>query len=181
MDNVFVEKEIYCHWIGVFSGRELDMNRLSTEEGYSDLDEKCSRIFVKDIMRTRPVTIKGDDSVERVLEVFNENQFHTYPVVEKNGSFLGIIDQNIILQLLLTHRVSRLDHTHLMAVKSLSESARGIMIPHPVTIPPEMDLCEVAEIMLKHKVDRFCVVDNDKLVGIICKPDVIKAIYSIRG
>jgi len=30
-------------------------------------------------------------------------------------------------------------------------------------------------------VDRFCVVDNDKLVGIICKPDVIKAIYSIRG
>jgi CBS domain-containing protein len=165
----------------VFSEREPDKGHLSKEEVYSDLDEKCSRIFVKDIMQPRPVTIKADDSVERVLEVFNENQFHTYPVVEKNGNFLGIIDQNIILQLLLTHRVSRLDHTHLMAVKSLSESARGIMIPHPVTIPPEMDLCEVAEIMIKHKVERFCVVDNGKLAGIICKPDVIKAIYSLRG
>ncbi|RNI15973.1 CBS domain-containing protein [Methanohalophilus sp. RSK] len=131
-------------------------------------------------MEVRPVVINADDPVEKVLEVFNEKEFHTYPVVEKNGDFLGIIDQNIILQL-LTHRVSRLDHTHLMAVKSLSEFARGIMIPHPVTIPPEMDLCEVAEIMIKHKVDRFCVVDKDKLVGIICKPDVIKAIYSLRG
>ncbi|WP_233564662.1 HPP family protein [Methanohalophilus sp. RSK] len=163
----------------MFSEGEFN-DQYSAEAEYSDLDEKCSRIFVKDIMEVRPVVINADDPVEKVLEVFNEKEFHTYPVVEKNGDFLGIIDQNIILQL-LTHRVSRLDHTHLMAVKSLSEFARGIMIPHPVTIPPEMDLCEVAEIMIKHKVDRFCVVDKDKLVGIICKPDVIKAIYSLRG
>lgn len=164
----------------MFSEGEFN-DQYSAEAEYSDLEEKCSRIFVKDIMQTRPVVIKADDPVEKVLEVFNEKEFHTYPVVEDNGDFLGIIDQNIILQLLLTHRVSRLDHTHLMAVKSLSESARGILIPHPVTIPPEMDLCEVAEIMIKHKVERFCVVDKKKLVGIICKPDVIKAIYSLRS
>ncbi|APH38660.1 CBS domain-containing protein [Methanohalophilus halophilus] len=161
---------------GEFSGRQPFFE----EEGL-DLEEKCKDVLVRDIMITDPVTIKGEDHVEKIFDLFNKEHFHTYPVVDENGDLLGIIDQNTILQLLLTRRVSRLDHTHLMAVRSLSQSARGIMIPHPVTITSDMTLCEIAETMIKHKVERFCVVDEKKLVGIVCKSDVIQAIYSSRS
>ncbi|MBP2029885.1 CBS domain-containing protein [Methanohalophilus levihalophilus] len=141
----------------------------------------CSQVSVRDVMTRDPVSIHEGESVENIFELFNNYHFHTYPVVDDKGSFIGVVDQNLILQLLLVNRTPRLDHTHLMAVKSSSDDARGIMVSHPVTVPSDTSLCDAADLMIKHKMDRFCVVDDGNLVGIICKADVIKKVYELRG
>jgi len=82
-----------------------------------------------------------------------------------------------MLEIIMLHRIPRTKHTHVTAVRSLGESAKEIMIPHPVTISPDENLHDAADMMLKHHINRVCVVENDKLIGIISKKNIICEVY----
>ena len=162
------------------SGYQIQAEKKGSKDQAS-LQEDCLTVCISTIMSTDLITLAEDDPMERILEIFDQYHHHTYPVVSADNELLGIIDQNIILQILLVSRMPRVHHTHLMAVRSIGEDARGVMIPHPVTISSDMGLCNAAELMVKHRIDRFCVVDDAKLVGMISKHDIIKEIYRIRS
>jgi CBS domain-containing protein len=59
----------------------------------------------------------------------------------------------------------------------LGEDAKGIMNYHPITISPNASLEEAAALMIKHSINRMCVVVDKKLVGILSKRDIINEIY----
>ncbi len=141
------------------------------------MPENYSDIFIRDIMTQDVVVVKEDDPVEHIFELFDKYHFNTYPVVNNEGKFTGIIDQDIMLEIIMFHRIPRTKHTHIAAVRSQGESAREIMIPHPVTISPDENLHDAADMMLKHHINRVCVVENDKLVGIISKKNIISEVY----
>ena len=126
------------------------------------------------------VVVNEDDPVEHIFELFDKYHFNTYPVVNNEGKFTGIIDQDIMLEIIMFHRIPRTKHTHMAAVRSQGESAKEIMIPHPVTISPDENLHDAADMMLKHHINRVCVVENDKLVGIISKKNIISEVYQRR-
>jgi len=141
------------------------------------MPENYSDIFIKDIMTQDLITVKEDDPVEHVFELFDKYHFNTYPVVNNEGKLKGIIDQDIMLEIIMFHCIPCTKHTHMAAVRSLGESATEIMIPHPVTISPDENLHDAADMMLKHHINRVCVVENDKLVGIISKKSIISEVY----
>jgi len=123
------------------------------------------------------IVVKEDDPVEHIFELFDKYHFNTYPVVNNEGKLTGIIDQDIMLEIIMFHRIPRTKHTHLAAVRSQGENAKEIMIPHPVTISPDENLHDAADMMLKHHINRVCVVENDKLAGIISKKNIISEVY----
>ncbi|NPE31020.1 CBS domain-containing protein [Methanococcoides sp. SA1] len=155
-----------------------DEDRIQSERSFAEM---CSEMFIRDFMTKDLVTISENDNIDHILETFDKYHFHTYPVVNEDNVLVGIIDQNTILKILLVHRAPRSAHTHLNAVVFQGDTAKAIMIPHPVSISPDETLCDAADMMLKHKIDRFCIVEDEKLVGIICKPDIIKEVYKLRG
>jgi len=155
-----------------------DEDRIRSERSFAEM---CSEMFIKDFMTKDLVTISENDSIDQILETFDKYHFHTYPVVNEDNVLVGTIDQNIILKILLVHRAPRIEHTHLNAVVFQGDTAKTIMIPHPVSISPNETLCDTADMILKHKIDRFCIVEDGKLVGMICKPDIIKEVYKLRG
>ena len=144
------------------------------------MPENYSDIFIRDIMTRDVIVVNEDDPVEHIFELFDKYHFNTYPVVNNEGKFTGIIDQDIMLEIIMFHRIPRTKHTHMAAVRSQGESAREIMIPHPVTISPDENLHDAADMMLKHHINRVCVVENDKLVGIISKKNIISEVYQRR-
>ena len=127
------------------------------------------------------VSVNENDSIEKMLSLFRKYHFHMYPVVTDRGEIVGIIDQDIILEILMLDRIPRLKYTHLTAVRTLGECAREIMMPHPVTISFDASLFEAADLMLKHHLNRICVVEDGKLLGIISKLDIINEAYRRRG
>ena len=139
--------------------------------------DNYSDIFIRDIMTKDVVVVNEDGPIEKVFKLFDKYHFNTYPVINDDGELVGIIDQDIMLEIMMFHRIPCKKHTHLAAVRSLGESAKEIMIPHPVTISPDANLHDAADMMLKHHVDRVCVVDDSKLVGIISKKKIINEVY----
>ena len=157
------------------------MTTIETKSLSDSAKTKCFGVSVADIMSKDVITFAEDDPVEDVIGIFEMHHFHTYPVLSANGELVGTIDQNIVLEVLLFNRVPRTRHTHLAAIRSLGEDAKGIMMPHPVTISYDTDLYNAADMMLKHYIDRACVTDDGKLVGIVSKRDVINEVYRTRG
>jgi Predicted transcriptional regulator, contains C-terminal CBS domains len=145
------------------------------------LSDICADIKVSQIMSKETTVVKDTEPIENIIELMTRTPYHSFPVLNSNDELVGVIDQDNILELLFFERSHRTHHTHLMAIKALSEEASTLMVHHPVTISHDASLCEAADLMIKHHINRMCVVDDKKLVGIISKSDLIKKIYELRG
>lgn len=179
-------------------GKERQLEKVpEKEEGFSDTLEEfledfmpseqegerfdsCLWMTIKDLMTRDVVTIKEDAPLEEVFSLFGKFPYHTFPVVNENNELVGIIDLDVVLDILLLCLVPRSKHTPLTAIRSLGGKARDIMITHPVTIPLDATLKDTSDLMMKHRFDRVCVSDNGKLAGIISKKDLVKEICRRR-
>jgi CBS domain-containing protein len=64
----------------------------------------------------------------------------------------------------------------------LKNSSLDQVIKNSITVPQTMTLLEAREVLLRHKVGRLPVLDNNKRpVGIITEKDFVRAIYKISG
>jgi CBS domain-containing protein len=62
-------------------------------------------------------------------------------------------------------------------MKKISKvKVKDVMSTRVVCISPEASIIEAASLMEKNDVNRLPVVENDKLVGIIAREDLVKAI-----
>ncbi|WP_319508707.1 CBS domain-containing protein [uncultured Methanolobus sp.] len=145
------------------------------------LSDICTDLKVSQIMSKETTVVKDTEPVENIIELMTRTPYHSFPVLNSDDELVGVIDQDNILELLFFERSHRTHHTHLMAIKALSEEAATLMVHHPVTISHDASLCEAADLMIKHHINRMCVVDDNKLVGVISKSDLIKKIYELRG
>ena len=59
-------------------------------------------------------------------------------------------------------------------------TARDIMTPNPVTVPPEMPVTDAAKLMVEQHVGALPVMDGDKLIGIVTEGDLIMADVRIQ-
>ncbi|MHC1756745.1 MAG: HPP family protein [Methanosarcina sp.] len=142
--------------------------------------EGCLWMTIEELMTKDLVTVNEDAPIEEVFSVFAKNPYHTLPVVNKKGELAGIIDLDIILEILLLCLMPRAKHTPLTARRSLGENAKEIMITHPVTISLKSTLKDASDLMMKHRFDHICVNENGKLVGIVSKRDLVKEICRRR-
>ena len=149
--------------------------------GEISLSESCELVTVSEIMIQDVITVKQDDTIEYLIELMVAKPHHSYPVLDKEGELKGIVDQDNILELLFFERIPRRHHTHLMAIRALSEEVSTLMIKHPMTISHDMSLCEAADLMIKHHVDRICVTMDGKFAGMISKQDLIRKVFMLRG
>lgn len=61
----------------------------------SDSERISKRVFdtieVREMMTPDPMSLNPSDTLEKVLEIFNENRFHALPVTEPDGRLVGIL------------------------------------------------------------------------------------------
>ncbi len=145
-----------------------------------DFFESCLRITIRDLITREVVTVQEDAPLEEVFSLFGKLPYHTFPVVNKKNELVGIIDIDIILEILLLCMVPRAKHTPLTAIRSLGGKAEDVMITHPVTISLDATLKDASDLMMKYRFDRVCVSENGKLAGIISKKDLVKEICRRR-
>jgi len=142
--------------------------------------ESCLWIPIEELMTREVVTIQEDTPLEDVFSLFGNLPYHTFPVVNKKNELVGIIDIDIILEILLLCLVPRAKPTPLTAIRSLGGKAEDVMITHPVTIPLDATLKDASDLMMKYRFDRVCVSENGKLAGIISKKDLVTEICRRR-
>ncbi|MCK9205847.1 MAG: IMP dehydrogenase [Salinivirgaceae bacterium] len=106
-----------------------------------------------------PVTITKDKKVAEALQLMKEFKIGGIPVVDQYNTLIGIV----------TNRDLRFE--------TMSKSISEVMTcENIVTTKQSIDLDQAAQILMKHKIEKLPVVDDDnKLVGLITYKDITKA------
>ncbi|SFM46005.1 CBS domain-containing protein [Methanolobus profundi] len=144
------------------------------------LSDICADVKISEVMSEETTVVRESESIEDIIELMTRTPYHSFPVLNENDELLGVIGQDNILELLFFERSHRHHHTHLMAIKALSEDASTLMVHHPVTISPDSTLCDAADLMIKHHIDRLYVIREKKLAGVVSRADIIKKIHGLR-
>lgn len=143
----------------------------------------------RDIMTKEVITISPEASIEDLARLFEKHKISGVPVVEPDGRLVGVITQSDLVKrsrdLELPPALNILDlHLFLETPsrfkrrleKMLGDTVREVMTPDPITIDPDMPVKEIAALMDRRNVHTLPVVDQGKLVGIVGKMDLIRAL-----
>ena len=157
---------------------------------------------VKNFMNTEVVYFKADNSIFDVAKIFSEHGISGAPVVEK-GKVIGVISETDIVNFMkiklcsslvvpseVTHHslsllllnFLRAGKDHLEFKNELDRISKtkveDMMSREIVAVKPDTNLFEAAILMEKHDVNRLPVIKDDKLIGIIARADLIKALVT---
>lgn len=117
-------------------------------------------LLVSDIMTKNPEYFHPKDLASKARSVMREHRYRSFPVVE-DDKVVGIITRGDIM------RVTS-NRTNLLV--------EGIMSKNVDTITKDKDIIECGAEMLKAGVNQLPVIENDKLVGIVCAHDILAAL-----
>lgn len=144
---------------------------------------------VKDIMTTSPVTVSPEMEITKAAKLLLEKHINGVPVVDSSGKVVGILCQSDLIaqqkKFPLPSIFTFLDGIiPLKSMKQIEKEAQKItaitvsqaMTANPVTVKPDTAIETVAELMVDNKFHTLPVIENEKLVGIVGKEDVLKTL-----
>lgn len=146
----------------------------------------------KDIMTMEVIVANKSDSVADVAQLLIKEKIGGVPVVSEDREVVGIISETDIMKkekYVEAPQVLNLLQglIFLSDFKQMEEDMKRIaaykveelMSTEIITVHENDTFDDVANVMIKKSVNRVPVVDNDnKLKGIICRYDIIRAMYN---
>lgn len=140
----------------------------------------------RDLMTTNVVTVKPDTKVRDVAALMLEKHISGVPVLSDSGKLVGMISEGDLLRRpelgTEKHRrrwlafFSRADEQAREFTKSHALRAGDVMTKQVLHIAEDTPLGDVVGLMEKHRVKRLPVLSKGKLVGIVSRVDLIRAL-----
>jgi CBS domain-containing protein len=117
-------------------------------------------------MTPAPVTVSPDTEIMRVIRLLVEHDLSGFPVVEADGELVGLLTERDIIKVGL--QAGYFDE--------IGGSVASVMSRDIQTVHPDDSLMDVAEQFAEKSFRRFPVVEDNRLVGLICRRDVLRAL-----
>ena len=122
-------------------------------------------MFVKDHMKTEVVTLRPDMEILRASRVLIEHDISGAPVLDQHGRLVGMLTERDCLRVVL----------HADYYGQPGGLVEDYMNTEPVSVHSENTILEIAERFIKEIYRRYPVLDGGRLVGVISRRDVMKA------
>jgi CBS domain-containing protein len=143
-------------------------------------------VKVKDFMTHEVVTVTPETSILDAARLMLDHKISGLPVVTDEGHVVGIISEHDLLRggksdfqtershwlRLMIERVNLADESARFQERKVCE----VMTPDPVTIMETAPLEEAGRLIGENDIKRLPVVRDNKLVGIIARADIVRAI-----
>ena len=117
-------------------------------------------MIARDIMTRKVYTIFPEASVQEVAQLLSRKSISGAPVIDKDGKIIGIVTEADIIG-----KVNREDLR-----------VADIMSPEIIVVDEETPVGEIAMLLTERKIKRVPVMQNGKLVGIVCRADIVQAV-----
>ncbi len=119
-------------------------------------------LTASDIMSGNTTTVRPEWSVRRVTELLLDEDVSSLPVVDETGRLIGLVTESVVL-------LAAVDPQHSADPISL-HMARNF-----VCIGLDEPLDQVTEKFLLHRVRHFPVCENQRLLGIVTRRELMRA------
>ena len=131
----------------------------------------------RDVMTTDVVVVGPDTPARDAARLLAERGFTALPVVDPSGALVGTVSETELLRDRLPQDPRWLVHGKpVEARQAPADVVAQVMTKPPVTVSPNTDLAEVADLMLEHGVRSVPVVHEGNLAGIVTRRDMLRSI-----
>jgi CBS domain-containing protein len=141
----------------------------------------------KQIMTSSVITVREDTRLEEIAGILACRGISGVPVVDDEDRVIGIVSQTDLID---EHRREvRIPRVALYGLFPLPDdllvaAARGgmtlpasaLMSRQVITATENTTVHELADLMVTHKINRVPIVSGDRLVGIVCRADIVRAL-----
>ncbi|WP_455245207.1 CBS domain-containing protein [Petrachloros mirabilis] len=118
-------------------------------------------LTVAQLMQDAVTTCTPRTDASTIGSMMTRRNFGSLPVVEQDGTLVGIVSEYDLLQAMIEGR----DLRKVLAVE--------IMSSHPVSVTEDQTLAQIADLFQDRYITRVPVVRNNKLVGILARRDLL--------
>lgn len=133
------------------------------------------RYRVAECMHASPIVVVATTSIEEAEALMDQHHIRRLPVVQ-DGRLVGIITQSDLRATRPTYATTLsahewralLSHTHVAECMTHS----------PVVVAPDTLATDAAKLMLKHEIGGLPVVQNDQVVGMLTKTDLLRLLIA---
>ena len=140
-------------------------------------------MLVHDVMTRDIISVQKYESVLHVAYILAEKNISGLPVVDKKNKVIGIITQADILSVVGIRKEHTLKDLlkHMLGEplpeKKIGDIVADIMVSPAVRIKPTANIAEAAQVLDEKRIRRLPVVDDEnRLIGLISRADILKAV-----
>ena len=143
-------------------------------------------MLARQIMSTPVVTVKPDATVLEIATSLSRRRISGVPVTTKDGRLLGIVSEGDLIHHTAIEADPKgkwwltsfadADAIARVYAKAHGRTAADLMVRHVATIADDATLEEVAKALDTHGIKRLPVMAEGRLVGIITRGDLVRAI-----
>ncbi len=142
-----------------------------------------------DIMTRAVVTAGPNDPVGKVAKLLSDHGISAVPVCDAQGSLLGMLSEGDLMRpfgaenalkrdcwLTLLAEGTELAPAFLDYIKLDRRTARDLMVSPVITAPDTASVHELADLLSQHAIKRVPILHGSKMVGVVSRADVIRAL-----
>ena len=147
-----------------------------------------------DVMTTSVITVGSDTPVQEVAKILSERSISGVPVVDPENRLVGIVSEGDLLHRVETgteRRAQRRRRSWWLDtigsdeelardyVKSHGRTAKDVMTREVITVSDTTELAEIANLLETKRIKRVPVVRDGKLVGIVSRANLVRALAAV--
>ena len=141
-----------------------------------------------DVMTTSVVTVGPETPMRKIAELLLEHSISAVPVVDETGAVIGMVSEGDLLRDSAEDRLARRDwwlsmlaegeplSPQFLASLNGHRTARDIMSAPVVSVTEHTDITEIGKLLATHKIKRVPVIRDERIVGIVSRADLIRAL-----
>jgi CBS-domain-containing membrane protein len=140
-----------------------------------------------DVMTRDVITVKKETTIRELAELFAQHRISSAPVVDNNGGMIGIVTETDLIEqdknLHIPTVISLFDWVIYLESdkkfekelnKMTGQTVGDIFTQKVETVTPATPVSDVADIMSSRKINAIPVVEENKVVGIVARIDLIR-------
>ena len=132
-----------------------------------------SKLTVSDIMQTRLILFRSEQSIHQVMQTFIKHRISGGPVVDERGALIGIISEADCMK--------EISDSRYFNMPILDKSVQHFMTKNVDTIESNISIFDAAAKFSKSSRRRYPVLENGYLVGQISRKDIVIAAINMKS
>jgi CBS domain-containing protein len=142
-----------------------------------------------DVMTTNVISVGSDASILKAVQLMLQHKISGLPVVDANGTLVGMVTEGDLLRRAETGTARRRPRWLEFIigpgrladeyVRSHGRKVEDVMTVTPVTVKEDTPLAEIVRLMERRGIKRVPVMRDNRIVGIITRVNLVRALASM--
>ena len=143
-------------------------------------NDTLSGLALRDFMTPNPQGVAEEETVDRAVHVMQSLGERSIPVLDKHRHLRGAVGMKDVVDLFAQPKVRKQLGDYAPRRDKVEIEVKSVMRTPAVTIGTDSDLHRAAERMVKENVSSVFVLEQDELVGIVTKLDLMHFLAGLR-